>query len=116
LIIYIGFTVVGGMANLLRGISYRRASSTSSEPYAKLALLYFADGATSWILAAIIAWLWKSEIADELYVLYFAAFSGGIILIIAKIIRGRISNRPFFKEFIKNLDKDLGRRSRKRDE
>jgi O-antigen/teichoic acid export membrane protein len=103
----------------MRGITYQRARATSSEPYAKLALLYFAYCAAGWILAAIILWLWKSEVTDELYVLYFAVLTGGIVLTIVKIIEGRIIGRPFFKEISKQLNKDLKdleQRSRKRDE
>ena len=100
----------------MRGIIYLRARATSSEPYAKLALLYFAYGAAGSILAAITLWLWKSEVTDELYVLYFACLAGGIILLIVKIIEGRITSRPLFKEIIKQLNQDLGRHSRRRDE
>jgi hypothetical protein len=100
----------------MRGITYLRAKATSSGPFAKLALLYFAYCAAGWILAAIILWLWKSEVTDELYVLYFAVLAGGIVLMIVKIIEGRIMSRPFFKEFIKQLNKDLGQLARKRDE
>ncbi len=116
MIIYIGLTVVGAIINLMRGITYQRAGATSSEPYAKLALLYFAYCAAGWILAAIIFWLWKSEVTDELYVLYFAGLAGGIVLMIVTIIEGRITNRPLFKEVIKRLNKDLGRHARQRDE
>jgi hypothetical protein len=103
----------------MRGISYLRARATSSAPYAKLALLFLAYCAAAWILAAIILWLWKSEVTNELYVLYFAGFSGGILLMIVKIIEGRIIGRPFFKEISKQLNKDLkdlARRSRQGDE
>jgi hypothetical protein len=116
LIICIGLTVFGGIVNLLRGIIYLRARATSSEPYAKLALLYLAYCAADWILAATTLWLWKSEVTDELYVLYFACLAGGVILMIVKIIEGRITNRPFFKEFIKQLNKDLGPHNRQPDE
>ena len=116
LIIYIGLTVVTGIINLMRGISYLRARATSSEPYAKLALLYFAYCAVGWTLAAIILWLWKSAITNELYVLYFAVLAGAIVLMLVKIIEGRITSRPFFKELIKQLNKELGQLSRKRDE
>ena len=116
LIICIGLTVFGGLMNLLRGIIYQRGRARSSEPYAKLALLYFAYCAADWILAAIILWLWKSEVTDELYVFYFAALAGGILLVIVKIIEGRITNRPLSKEIIKQLNKDLGRHSGQRDE
>ena len=92
LIICIGLTVFGGLMNLLRGIIYQRGRARSSEPYAKLALLYFAYCLADLLLAAIILWLWKSEVTDELYVFYFACLAGGIILMIVKIIEGRITN------------------------